>query len=143
MMRSFDPELFKAAVAPYPDVFRADGFDFEDWLNNHNNLMFEDNGSIGLFSYEYPGLYTGHWFFKVRGTEAQSLAKKMLNEVFKNHNAKAIRGLTETCLKHASLAAKKLGFCSVGFIPGGIGYEDKDYEILVLTKNDFYQKEEL
>lgn len=134
-MRSFDPEVFRKAVEPYPDVFKGQDFDFEAWLEDLNNVMYDDDGSVGLCSFEYPGVYTLHWFYKVRGRKALVLAKTMIDDLFTNHGAKTLRGLTEVGLPAAKWAARQIGFKSYGIdtCPKG------DYEIFIMTKDDFYK----
>lgn len=136
MIRSFDPKVFEEAVKPYPNVFKTENFDFKGWLEDLNNIMYEEDGSVGLCCWEYPGVYTVHWFYKVRGKEALNLARKMIKDLFEDKNVKTLRGLTEVSLKPARWAARQLGFKSYGVetFPQG------DYEILILTKKDFYER---
>lgn len=131
MQRSYDVALLREAIAPYPDLNPAD-FRWESWLENKNNLMFEEDGSISLFTFEYPGVYTGHWFFK-RGTKTQDLARRMLDTVFNEYGAKVVRGVTKVSLPHAIWAAKKLGFTSYG----RLDYPDGEHELLMLTKDEY------
>jgi len=135
MIRSFDPEVFKKAVKGL-GLF-SESFDYEGWVKNTNNLMYEEDGSVGLLTYEYPGVYSGHWFFKVRGKEALDLAWRILNEVFTNHNAQAIRGLTKVSLPAARWAARRVGFKSYGFLT----FPEGEHELFCMTKNDFYEKD--
>jgi len=136
MIRSFDVETFKTAVEPYPQIFPTP-FDFEGWLKHPLNVMYDADGSVGLGVYEYPGVYTAHWFFKVRGREALNLAREMLDALFTDHKAVVVRGLTKVNLKPARWAAKQLGFKSYGILE----FSDGEYELMCLTKDDFYRKE--
>lgn len=133
MRRSYDSEVFKRCVSFYPKEFKYDieTFDFEDWLSG-NNIMYVEGDSVGLLSFEYPGFYTGHWFFQVRGREALNLATEMLNDLFKNYDAKVVRGITPIYNQKAIRAAKLLGFKSHGIV----SYPDGDCELLTLTKED-------
>lgn len=133
MERSFDPEIFREAVLPYPDMI-SPGFDFKGWLSEPRHVMYHEDGSIGLCTFEYPGLYTVHWYFKVRGKAAFDLARRMLDDLFSRHDAKAVRGLTQVHLKAAKFAARKIGMKSLGTVR----YPDGDYELLYMTKEDFY-----
>lgn len=140
MERSYDADIFREAVAPYPEIFRNEDFPFEEWLASRNKMFVED-GSVGLFSYEWPGVYTGHWFFKVRGKDANDLANRILDKMFHEYDMKVCRGFTPIELPHVIKAAKRLGFKSYGIVKGGIGFEDKDYELLIMTKEEFEGKD--
>jgi hypothetical protein len=105
----------------------------EQWLSYPKNMMYREGDSVALATYEYPGMYTLHWFFKVRGREALNLARKMLTIFFKESDAKAIRGLTRKDLKQACWAARQLGMTSWG----DIQINDDRYELFTLTKDEF------
>lgn len=135
--RSFDTEVMKAAVAPYPDIMPSP-FDFEGWLANHLNIMYVVDGNVGLATYEYPGVYNAHWFFKARGKEALDIAFAMYDDLFNVQGAKAVRGITPVELRGARYLAKRIGFISMGIEE----YPDGFYDIMVLTKNDFNLKQE-
>jgi hypothetical protein len=132
MQRSFDPELLRTAIAPYPDL-NPEGYDWDEWIKDTNNVVLEDSGSIGVFSYEYPGLYTGHYFFLVKGRKAISLANEMLAEAFNEYGAKAIRGLTRTSNRPALWITRHLGFKSYGKMVS----ENGEHEIFCMTKDEF------
>lgn len=132
MNRSFDPLVFKTAVADHPEFDLPDET-LDEWLADDRNLMFDEDGSVGLLTHEYPGVYSAHWFFKVRGREALSLAKRMLGEVFDNHDGKVVRGLTEVNLRAARWAARQVGMKSYGIM----SYPDGDYELFCMTKQEF------
>lgn len=134
MERSFDPVAFKSAIEMYPG--NTPKVDADEWLSNPLNVMYDDDGSIGLCTYEYPGLFTVHWFFKVRGRTALNLARQMLGDLFENHGAEVVRGLTKVELKAARWAARQIGMKSYGILE----YPGEDYELLCMTKNEFYLK---
>lgn len=134
MIRSFNPEDFRKAAEPYPEIL-SPSFDFESWVGNTNNVMYvEEDGSVGLCTYEYPGLFTVHWYFKAKGREALNLAVRMLDDLFTNYGAKAVRGLTKVQLKAAKWAARKIGMKSYGVVKFPTG----EYELLYMTKDEFY-----
>jgi hypothetical protein len=117
MIRLTDPEVLMARLAK-PDVDKYnDGFDAVAWLSDRDNVALQEGDSIGIFVYNYPGVYTGHYFFSEhRGKEAKSLAIKMLSEMNKTHGAKLIRGITELDNRPARWMTRQLGFKSYGLI---------------------------
>jgi hypothetical protein len=106
------------------------------WVENPRNILWEEDGSVGLATYEYPGFYTLHWFFKVRGKEAHDLAVRMVDDLFTNHDAEAVRGITKTTpeFRGARLAARRLGMKSYGNFNFPLG----EHELLCMTKKEFY-----
>lgn len=134
MMRSLDPEIFKEGVRPYPKEFKYDieDFDFEGWLAG-KNVMYTEDGSVGLCSLEYPGVYTVHWFFHRGGRKAIPLAVDMLADLFDNHGARLVRGVTPVENRAALIAARKIGMKSYGILP----YPDGDCELLMMTREEF------
>lgn len=127
-MRSYDKELFKSVI---------DKVDPDEWIDNEKNVMFDVGGSVGLFTYEYPGVYSGHWFFKVKGRKALELAKEMLNHFFENYPARTIRGLTPVDKKAARWAARQIGMTSLGIMTFPC---TGDHEVFCMTKEDFYER---
>lgn len=128
MFRSFSPDDLRDAISLYP---QAKELDCDKWVGDTNNIMLRSGDSTGIFAYEYPGLYTGHYFFRVRGREAINLAKEMLDEMFNKYDAKAIRGLTKTNNKPALWITRQLGFKSCGLVIT----ENGEHEMFVLTRN--------
>lgn len=124
-MRSTDYNAIKEVTKQYPEMFSNENI--EAWVNNRNNIMLEHEGSIALFTYEYPGVYTGHYLFSVKGKEAIELSHKMLNEIFKV--AVVIRGETPVEKKAARWMSRKVGFTSLGIFD--------DHELFYLNKEDF------
>lgn len=131
-MRSFDVQVLDEAVLMYKDTGE---FDTTAWLANKKNWMFEKEGSVALFTYEYPGVYSGHWFFKYRGRAALNFAKEVLTEFFNTSDAQAIRGLTPVVNRAARWAARQIGMQGYGMVV----INDKEYELFCMTKKEFFE----
>jgi hypothetical protein len=131
MHRSFDPEIMKKAVEDYPELVSED-YDFAQWLDNHNNVMLVEGDSVGLACYEYPGLYTGHYFFKVGGRKALNLARQMMNWMIENEGAVAFTGTTPVGNKAARWFNRHLGFISQGIVERVNG----PYELFTITAKE-------
>jgi hypothetical protein len=130
--RSFDVQKLKEAS----EEFNGPHFDYEGWLANKNNVMWLDGDDVGLATFEYPGVYTVHWFFVSRGRQALHTAKAMLGKMFDEYDAKILRGLTPVNLKAARWLAKQAGLSSYGILD----FKDGPHEIMCITKQD-YEKE--
>lgn len=138
MHRSYSSSAIRTAVEPYPTIM-VPGFDFDKWVTNTRNILYEEDGSVGLATFEYPGVYNVHWFFKVRGGEAVKLARRMLSDLYENHGAKTVRGITRADLRHVTLLVRRVGLKSHGVLR----FEDGiDYEMFFLTEED-YNKEKV
>jgi hypothetical protein len=139
--RSLDPRIMKAAFAPY-DRYHDDRMNYEAWLTNGKNIMYvTEDGDVGLATFEYPGMYNVHWFFKnVKGKAAIALAKEMLDDLFTNYKAEVVRGLTPVDIKAARFLAKYVGFKSYGLVdaPEDDGPNKGVCELMIMTKNEFY-----
>lgn len=136
--RSFDPLVFRNVTADYRDMVSED-FDFESWLNDGNNVMLLSADNVGLATFEYPGVYSVHWYFKsARGRKALQLAKDMLTWLFSHTDAKAIRGLTKVNLKAARWASRQVGMISYGVIECKSG----PHELFCMTKDEFLKGKE-
>lgn len=131
--RSFNPEIMRQALLMLPDD--NSDIDCDAWVRNHNHVMLVDGDNIGLATFEYPGLYTVHWFYTVRGREAIKLARRMLDVMFTEYGAQAIRGITAKDLKAARWLAKQVGLTSYGEY---VGWDGQAYEIQCITKQEFY-----
>lgn len=134
--RSFDPEVMRKASEPYPELIPPDT-DFQAWLSNVKNVMLVDNGSVGLAVYEYPGVYTGHYFFKVGGRQALNLAKEMMLWMIENQGAKAFTGITPADNRAARWFNRHLGFTSYGIIDSHKG----PHEMFCMTADELQRKE--
>ena len=130
--RTKDVETVLRAVSQYRE--RILGFFPVEWLSDDNNIAFVDNkNNVALFEYNYPGVYTGHYFFFSRGKEAIDVATDILKTTFTKYPVEAIRGITP--LKHlgARWMTKKLGFKSYGIVHTPNGPE----ELFVLTRKEW------
>lgn len=130
MIRSFSADDLKDAITLYPEL--NGNLDCGEWVKNTNNIMLRDGDSTGIFAYEYPGLYTGHYFFRVKGREAIKLAERMLDEMFSNYGAKTIRGMTKTDNRPALWITRQLGFKSYGRVETKNG----EHELFILNEED-------
>lgn len=107
------------------------GFDPDTWLLIPENLMITDGkGNVSLFELGSDGIYTGHYFFVVRGKAALSLAREMVTFFFDNTEAKAIRGLTPLQKLGARWMSRQLGFKGHGVV----NTENGPCELFILTK---------
>lgn len=137
MHRSFDPEVMRKAFEPHPDIFPTDT-SFEDWLANENNVMLVEGESVGLACCEWPGVYTGHYLYKVHGKEALELAKQMMHWMIDNCGAKAFTGITPVRKRGARLFNRKLGFTSFGILDTERG----PHEMFCITADEFLVRNE-
>ena|SRR5690349_4767935 len=112
----------------------GDWNDYSGWLEDDRNIMAVDGKDTGLATYNYPGVYSVHWFFKSRGRDALNQARAMLDWLFQNSDAKAVRGLTKEHIKAARWLARQIGFTSYGIIE----FADGPYELFCMTKEEFY-----
>jgi hypothetical protein len=132
MERSFDAGLMRTAMGDFKE-----DVDCEAWVANDKNVMLVKGEDVGLATYEYPGVYNVHWFFKVRGRKAIELAKEMLDEMFSNYGLQTMRGITRVDIRGARWAARQVGCTSHGIIEYPDGYS---YELFLLTKDEFYRE---
>lgn len=135
MQRSFDSEDMRKALEPYPDLNPPD-YDHKAWCENPYNVMLVDGDDVALGTFEYPGVYTGHYFFKSRGKNAIRVAKKMLRYMFEEQGAKVIRGVTKLDNEKARWMNRYLGFDGLGYIETVDGM----HELFCLHKDKFYQR---
>lgn len=108
-----------------------------EFLADPRHLMLVEGKDVGLATFEYPGVYTIHWFFEARGRKAINQARAMLGYLFKNTDAKAVRGLVDVDLRASAWAARQVGCKSLGKITSPTG----EYELFCMTKDDFYKDE--
>lgn len=131
--RSYDIEVLRSIGEQFiPDELVS------PWLMDTNNVMLVKDDNIGLATFDFPGMYTVHWFFKVRGREALNLAREMFKYMFDNHNAQVLRGLTPTNLKAARWASRQVGMKSYGEVTTS---EGKPHELFIITKDEFFTKD--
>lgn len=134
MIRSFDPEVMAKAFELLPDNNKD--VDFKAWLENPRNVMLVEDDNVGCATYEYPGVYTVHWFYNVRGRAALNLACKMLDEMFTNYWMQTARGLTPKSIPQAIWLAKQIGFKSYDVVE--FPNQEGPYEVMMLNKEEFY-----
>lgn len=136
--RSFDPEIMRKAAEPYPELIPQD-YDFQSWLADIKNVMLVEDDNVGLACFEYPGVYTGHYFYKsARGRDALRLAERMMLKMIEDHNAKAFTGVTPTRIKAARWFNRNLGFTSYGIIESERG----PHEMFCITADEVLKRKE-
>lgn len=108
-------------------------------LEKEENIMFLSGRDVSLAIFDYPGIYTVHWYYPdTRGRGALDLAKACVAQLFTTHGAKVLRGLTPEDARAARWAARQIGMKSEGFID----FQDNDgnpdrHEILCMTLDQF------
>lgn len=129
-----DATGLKAVMAATPALKHV-YCDLDEWIAYDNNIAYKGEGeNYGVFEYEYPGVYTGHYFFKdARGKTAFDLSKAILHKVFTDHGACLIRGLTPIDHKGALAMNRRLGFKPYGLVDTPAG----THEIYCLQAKDF------
>jgi hypothetical protein len=130
--RSFDPDLMRRALTLYSKP--SHGIDCDAWVKDQRYYLLHDGEDVGLGTFEYPGVYTVHWFFHSRGKAAIKQARAMLDWMFANTDCKAVRGLTPQDFKAARWLAKQVGLKSYGFMEDTNGV----HELMIITKEEFY-----
>lgn len=110
--------------------------DLKVWYEGPGNFMLSDGDSVGIATFEYPGLYNIHWFFGVRGRAALNLATDMLRYIFDHKDVKGIRGWIRDDLKPSKWGARQVGMKSLGVFTDPKG----TYELFYMTKEDFKDK---
>lgn len=130
--RSFDLELLLRAT-DHPNI-HSSREDFVTWFNMPKNLMFAEGENVGLATYELPGIYNIHWYFKVRGREALNLARDMLENLFENYDVEVVRGIVRVDLKPSRWGARQVGLTSLGVFTYPDGTEN---EVFYITKTQF------
>lgn len=130
MNRSFDLPLLLEATACHRDRWPEE--DFVIWFNMPQNVMLVDGKNVGLATYMYPGAYTVHWYFKVRGRAAINLGKAMCQKMFDNYDAQILRAIIQEDMKASRWACRQIGFRSVGMME----WPDGVYEVYYLTEKD-------
>ena len=117
------------ATEPYLDTLL--GFDPVTWLCQEGNLALTDgDGNWALFEKSEDGIYTGHYFFVVRGRAAKKLALQMLAFFFEETGIKTLRGLTPLANLGARWMSRQIGFKGHGVIQTVNG----PCELFILTK---------
>lgn len=137
MNRSYDPEVFREAYHLCPTA--DEEIDYAAWINNKNNIMLTSGKDVGCATYDYPGVYSVHWFFReAKGRAAITLARNLLREMFTTYGAETIRGVTPMSIKAARWLAKQVGLTSYGILD----YHDAEpHELMCITKEEFMRQE--
>jgi hypothetical protein len=104
--------------------------DIQKVLAKDENVMFIHGNDVGLGIYDYPGVYTVHWYYESRGRQAIDLGKAMTSMLFTEHGAKTLRALIRRELRASRWACRQLGFKSHGYLTFD---EDDNNEVLFLT----------
>ena len=134
--RCTDGQRLREAMAK-SEWLREVNCDMDEWAANTNNVALESGDDFGVFEYEYPGVYTGHYFFgSARGKTAIALSKHMLAIVFDEYGAKTIRGMTPSHHKAALWMNRQLGFKDYGEVDTPAG----PHRLVCLTKADFEER---
>lgn len=132
-MRTYDVNL----VAPAIEFFLKSKtkVDPEVWLKNPDNIvLINDEGDLALFEKGIKDVYSGHYYFNSRGRKAIDNGKAFLDELFNTcYNIDILMGLTPLTNLPARWMSRRLGFAS----QGAITYNDKAYEMFIITKKDF------
>ncbi len=136
-MRETNIEALLQTMSPHLPL---QGFDPETWLTFPFNVALTDGeGNFALFERYSEFVVTGHYFFKVRGKKAASVAKTLLKEAFTGpYNIQTIRGLTPLEKLGARWLSKHIGFKSYGEVDTKAG----PCELFILNKNEWLVHEQ-
>lgn len=135
-VRCHDPEVLDKFLDPY-DYHMATSN--KDWLETPGNVAYMIGDNLGLATLDYPGLFAVHWFFTSKGREAVEVCLAMLEPVFGEHGAKAIRGVVPIDNKPSRRLAKYVGcetFATETYPDG------ETYELMILSKERYNQFKE-
>lgn len=132
--RTLDAEGLRQTMEATPALKHV-YVDTDDWIADTDNVCFDDgNGNYGAFEFNYPGVFTGHYFFKTaRGRAAIDLSRAMLGCLFDQYGAKAVRGLTPVDHKAALWMNRHLGFKPYKIVQTEAG----PHQVFVLTKDEW------
>lgn len=135
-MRTYDAKLITEAIGFFlkDDHFKVDT---EEWLSNSDNIaLTNDRGDLALFEKGIKHVYAGHYYFKSRGKSALIAAREFLDEIFNTcYNIPILIGLTPLAYLGARWLSRQVGFTSHGVID----FNNKHYELFILTKQEFNQ----
>lgn len=135
MILSKDPAMLNAADTGEYHMHPSN----EAWLDVPENRMYVKGDDVGLATFDYPGMYSVHWFFKSRGKAAILTAVEMLDRLFSDDpDVKVVRGVTPKSLRGARLLAKYLGFETISMEE----FADEPNELMLLTKENFIRCKE-
>jgi hypothetical protein len=131
--RSYDPTLIAPAIEFY--LKSTSLVDPGEWIKDPSNIVLVNNdGDIALFEKGIRDVYSGHYYFKSKGRKAIDNGKAFLDELFNTcYNVDILMGLCPITNLPARWMSRRLGFAS----QGAITYNDKHYELFVITKKEF------
>lgn len=104
-------------LANEPANLAALGYEWVDlsgFFDRPTNLAIGDENGVGLFAEREPGVYEGHYLFKVRGPDALRHARNIIDQLFTLHEASAIVGEVPESNQAARHLTRALGFTPVG-----------------------------
>lgn len=132
-MRTYDTSLIAPAIEFY--LKSSILVDPKEWIKNPDNIvLLNDNGDLALFEKGIKDIYSGHYYFKSRGRAAIKAGHAFLDELFNTcYNIDVLMGLSPLTNLPARWMSRRLGFAS----QGAITYDDKHYELFVITKKEF------
>jgi len=133
-MRTYDLALISEAIGFFlkDDNFKVDPV---EWIKDPENIaLVNDRGDLAVFEKGIKHVYSGHYYFKSRGRSALIAAREFLDEIFNTcYNIPVIIGLTPLNYLGARWLSRQVGFTSHGVIH----FNDKHYELFILTKEEF------
>lgn len=135
MERSFDPDVLRKAAMPYPEILSPE-FNYEGWVGNKNNIMFVEGDDVGFFTYEYPGVFSPHYFLTSRGKAAIDVTLRAFKKMYEEYDCQVLRGITKTSLRAACWMARQYGFTSYGIVD----CLDGPHELFIMSKDEFFLK---
>lgn len=122
MLRLQDPMVFEERLHEPDLAHYYENFDASDWLSDDRNVVLAEEGSIGVFEYNIPRVFTAHYMFrKHRGKDAKALSLDMLREMRHKYDAKVIRGIIEVENRASRWMTRQLGFTSYGIEETKVG----------------------
>lgn len=134
-MRTHELSDILPFIKPY--LPKLQGMYPEEWIGQDRNIALLDDGDLALFEEESPGIYYGHYFFVSRGRAARVKGNRFLDELFTNHGAEIVKGLTPVENLGAKWMSRQLGFKSFGVVTP----ENIPCELFILSKRDHLGKE--
>lgn len=127
----------KTVMAATP-ALKEVNVDLDDWIKDNRNVCYTDGeGNYGAFEYNWPGVYTGHYFFgNARGRQALSLCKRILSIFADERDWKVIRGLTPTDHKGALWMNRQIGLLHHNIVETTAGPQ----WVSTMTRQSFEEK---
>lgn len=116
------------------EKLRELSIDMQEWLEDDRNIALHEGADYGVFEYNRPHVYTGHYFFSTaRGKDAVRLSREILDTLFDDYGAEIVQGLTPTSHKGALWLTRQLGFTHHGSTDTVAG----EHQVFTLTKADW------